>query len=187
MSIDEKWLPTVDQVVSTAIAGKKRIIGVTSPDGSVGVTMLSKILAESFSLARVKTLLIDFSGAKQSDHQGGDGWIPVLKEPSGFLQKHPKGYDLLESRPDQQNRFIFNNTDKLREVLDRQLADYETIILDLPPIHAQNTGINAISCAATCDLAYLMCLTGHVNSGDLKDVKESTRSCQCAVSRGHIE
>ena len=172
MSIDERWLQSIDRIITASIVGKKRIIGLTSPTGGAGVTLLSGVLAESFALSGVNTLLIDLSTTSDKANEASDGWIPVLKDPDSYLQKNSDGHDFLESRPDHKNRFIFNNIKKIRDVFNTQLSSYDTIILDIPAVNTnKSSGINAISCAAACDLIYLVCLTGKVTSSELREVK----------------
>ena len=177
MPIDKSWLQSIDQIVTFCIAENKRIIGITSPQENSGVSMLSAILAESFALSHIKSLLVDVSNIKDADGANGSAnekdWVPIVNDPSDFIRHDKLGFDRLTSHPNTQNRFIFNNIDQIRHILDDSLGDYGAIIIDMPAILSNiPDGINPVSCAAACDAVYLLSLTGQTTSSALGESKE---------------
>ena len=186
MSIDKNWLQAIDQIVTASLADKRRIVGITSPHENSGVTRLASTLAESFALSHVKSLLINLSGESQTVKQSRknvDEWVPVLKDPAEFITTDKAGFDRLESHPNIENRFVFNNIEKFREVLDKDLISYQAIIIDLPAILSDNLeGINSASCAAACDAVFLVSMIGQTTRTALGETRERLSAAKAPLA-----
>ena len=165
-------MQAIDHVITASISEYRRIIGISSPHEASGVSKLSRHLVEAFSLSHVKPLLIDLSSETTQGDKVDDDWVPILKDPSSFIRHDSAGFDVLESHPDMNERFIFNNIDKFRDILDKELSDYEAIIVDLPAIlSGKSESINPASCAAACDAVYLVTMSGQTTRPSLTATK----------------
>lgn len=95
-------------------------------------------------------------------------WSPGTTPAADSIWADKRGFDCLVARPTDATRFHFNAVERLRAVLDEELAHYDAIILDLPPVLSGSARrINAIAAAAACDAALLVCLTGRLSESQI--------------------
>ena len=98
------------------------------------------------------------------------GWCPI---DGGAAPVDPPVEDRehcekLIGNPSGKGRASFNNVEQMRLLLNDELADYQAIILDLPPIlDDQPNRINPLATMAAADGAYLVCLAGKVDRASI--------------------
>ncbi len=177
MSVDKKYLQLIDQIITVSMADQTRIIGITGLHDSDSMAGFSEILAESFSLAQTRTLLVTVSGEQKADEQNTGGgnskdWMQLLKASSSFAEKGTDSFERMEIHPDKANRFLFNNTARIRQFIDENLGDYGAIIFVLPEMVSQHLEtVSPVSCAAACDSVYLICRTGETTRPELSSIR----------------
>ncbi len=163
------WLGAVEQVMLAAIDSKARVLGVLSPDSGSGVSTLCRMLAESRSSSGAKTLLINLT---QYSDDTDDDWTPASGA-TQLVQLDAAGYDVLTARPTRATRAAFNNVQSLRELVNDELASYEAVFVDLPPVLDQSSNqINPLAAARACDAVVMVCMPGRTTHHRIKRTME---------------
>ena len=74
--MQQSWVRPVEQIVLPALEGKVRVLGITSPDGKVGVSMLAEAAANTLGRSGTKVLLLDLTEAIGRDDRNRPAWTP---------------------------------------------------------------------------------------------------------------
>jgi Mrp family chromosome partitioning ATPase len=163
----DRWLRPIEQIVLAAIESKTRVLGLTSPDAGSGVSLLSSVIAESFTRSGHRTLLVDLTQAAQEAGSNRD-WAPGQACVSQIIEPQPAGFDLLMAHPTGTTKFLFNNARHLRKTFVEELGQYAAIVVDLPAIlHSRSDFINAAAAASACDAVLMVCITGKITRARL--------------------
>ena len=159
----------------------KRVVGVTSPQTSSGVTSLCEQLAVITTLSGMRTLVLDLTGQAE-DAVPASVWQPGLGNAGQSITRDPAGFDHLVARFTKQDRYRFYGVEQLRHAFADDLAFYEVIIVDIPPVPANNVKyINGAAAAAACDGAILLCMSGRVSRSELVDAQEALANTQVGL------
>lgn len=79
-----------------------------------------------------------------------------------------RAYDELTATPDKSTKLLFNNVDLIRTVLHSELAAYEAVFVDLPPLLGDaDDRLNPLAAAAACDALLLVCVSGEIEAAEL--------------------
>lgn len=149
------------------VDSKTRVLGVLSPDVGVGVSTLCRMIADSHCRAGRKTLLVDLTQIV-SDVEDDDGWAPG-DGAAQMIQRGDDSFDVLHAWPTIVTRPLFNNVDTLRRLFSEQLAAYEAVVVDLPPVlDQQESLINPLAAARACDAVIMICTPGRVTQQRIK-------------------
>jgi hypothetical protein len=90
-------------------------------------------------------------------------------EPDEALASPSEGCDLLVASPAAAHRAKLNSVEHVRSMLHEELADYEAIVVDLPPVlDGTEMRINPLAPIAACDGVYLVCMAGRVDRGSIE-------------------
>lgn len=174
--LTEAWLRPVEQIVLPALESKLRVLGFASPTPGAGVTTLCQAAAETLKRSGTKVLLIDLS-QKLVQSAPAKVWSPGEDSAADFVAKSPAGYDVLPGIVTPDTRFLFNNTKRLRRALTEELASYDAIIVDLPPLvqpHAD--GVNPIAAALVCDQVLVVCAHDQTSRSASRSATELARA-----------
>lgn len=143
-----------------ALDSKTRVIGITSPDRGAGVSSLCRMVAESFAQSGAKTLLVDLSQQTDTAINARPAWMPGGGA-TDFIQRDPRGYEIIASPPTTATRPLFNNVETLRRAFVDELSMYRTVVVDLPAIMEDVSGqINPVAVSRACDAVILVCVAG---------------------------
>lgn len=170
--------PELDAVYRQTVGKHVRTVCVTAANAGEGVSTLALALARRGAASGLRTLLIDANlpqpsistrfglrPAPWSPAEGSAASAIVLTE-SGRLSvlPVPAALDLLALR----------DTDQWRRMLERDLADYDLIVVDASPVNdLDERAVPTESIAAACAATVLVVLTGAT----------SERSVRAAVER----
>lgn len=167
----QSWLQPIEQVMLAAVDSKVQVLGIFSPDRGSGVSAVCLMLAECHSRTGTKTLLIDLSQTiehSDDDLSESEAWAPG-DGAAQLIQSHKGGFDVLAVRPSSRTRPMFNNVDVLRRMFKDELAAYEAIVVDLPPVlNARENRINPLAAARACDAVVMVCMIGMVTHQRVK-------------------
>lgn len=164
------WIRTIEQI-ALACFRDHRIIGVTAPHSSAGVSALSHAFAELSASWGVKTLLMDLSAAV-SKLEMTRLWAPGFGDPRNFLEHAEEGYDVIQVYPEPSTA-VDNNHRRLPINLFRELEEYRAIVLDLPAIFEYSADtISPIIGAVSCDTVIIVCSKGGTEFDQLKKTVE---------------
>jgi protein-tyrosine kinase len=177
----ECWSPMMERIVFATVKRDKRIVGVTSPQPSSGVTSLCEQLAAVASMTGLRTLLLDMTG-RAEDTIPTSVWQPGLGNAGQSITRDPAGFDRLVARFTKEDRFKFNNVENLRQAFAEDLAAYDAVIVDAQPVPTTDMGhINGASAVAACDGAILLCMSGRVSRSELVDAQDALANTQVAL------
>lgn len=159
----QSWSAAAEEILAAAANGKARVIGVTSPDGAAGVSLIARSLADSASAAGVRTLFVDLSQPASSDRTAS--WTPLFGAGEA-VAVGAGGCDLLVARPKPTNRALFNNPAAFKKLFSSDLGGYELVIVDLPAVlDGELLRINPRAAASACDSIVLVCVAGYTTQG----------------------
>jgi hypothetical protein len=108
-----------------------------------------------------------------------DGTVPEM---TGFVPDN--GLERLIAEPVGAARDPFNNVQLMRRLFHEELAQFEAIVVDLPPVvprHGGRERINPLASIAACDGVYLVCMAGDVDSESLAQTMKLLRQCDAKL------
>ncbi len=182
MPINEAWLRPVEQLVMPALENKIRVLGFTSPEAGTGVTTLARAAAEVLARSGARVLLICYA-SNDIAAAGATAWKPGEPGASQHIARHQDGYDVLTAEVNAQTRFLFNNAKRLRRSLVEDLADYGTIVVDLPPIlEDKPDSINPLASALVCDQVVLVCANERTTRASASQAIEAARAAGVKIA-----
>lgn len=174
------WQRSIEQIV---VANKSyRLLGFTSVHRGAGVSLICRHVAQTMAVNGMKTLIITLSDAHASP-----SWTTSDKPvASGALRStivpSRHGYDVLPGC-DSEGRPVAPNIVQLRHVLDTELADYNRIILDLPPISSvAEDGLSTVAVSVVCDRTLLVCAIGSDRKGEVAEALALLRGAGATVT-----
>ena len=171
------WLRPVEQIVLAARGAGLRVVGITSPHVESGVSTLSKEVAENYGSAGIRTLLVDMTAPVGEATFYKKSWFPGQSGALKPIRTLTAGYDQLTCLATNETRFLFNNTELLRRTLDNELDQYAAVILDLPPLLAQQPDLlNSLAIAVACDAVCIVCVTGGITHNELTTVSQMLKT-----------
>ena len=177
----EGWSPMLERIVYATLKREKRVVGVTSPQPKSGVTSLCEQLAEVSALSGTRTLFLDMSGQAEPSVPASV-WMPGLGNAGQSITRDPAGYDRLVARFTKADRYKYFSAERLRLAFAEDLSVYGAIIVDAPPVPANDTErINGAAAAAACDGTLLLCMNGRVSRAELTQAQEALANTQVAL------
>lgn len=170
-----------ERIVFATVQRGKRVVGVTSPQASSGVTSLCEQLAAITSLTGMRTLLLDMTGQAE-ETVPASVWQPGLGNAGQSITRDPEGFDRLVARFTKHDRYKYYNVEQLRTAFAEDLAAYDAIIVDTPPVPANDLNhINGAVVAAACDGSILLCMSGRVSKSELVDAQDALANTQVGL------
>jgi Mrp family chromosome partitioning ATPase len=170
----ENWLQPIEQIAVSVMINRMSILGFTSPSPRSGVTTISRMLAEILARSGVCSLVVDLSRPIEHTDMVMDKdelWQRIVQNEGGF--------HMLFAAPSSVSKSRFNNVSWLRQCLNKELAGYGAIVLDLPPLVPDRADlINPVAAAAACDAVLMVCARGRVTRPQLKEAVELLRPAQ---------
>lgn len=167
--------PPVEAVHQHVVQKRARVVGLVGVARGTGVSMLARSLARRGAEGGHKTLLIDAVGrAGDESHQG-----PCVLNGGarGAVKAHADGYSTLLLRPSANEMLRVRNVSFLRSMMTVDLADYDTIIVDmLPAGEDPEYAVPAAVLGNACDMVLMICLTGVITGTDLNQALSSLRA-----------
>ena len=171
----QDWSRVSEQLMLSAVESRIRVLGFTSPAPGSGVTSIARSVADAFAQAGTKTLLLDLTAPVRSDNRAPK-WSPGAPGSADATRLEPNGLAILTADANSTTRALFNNIELLQRTLQRDLASYSAIIVDLPAVAEEDPQrLNPIAAARACDSVLMVCLSGHVDRAELKDATEALR------------
>ena len=149
------WARSVTKIQAFAETASARVIGITGDHRGVGVSMLSRAVAQAYAGIGDAVLLIDASQATPDYSNGSEPMVlPTVSED----EANPRlgSLTLTDVR-------IPTSTEKspFRGALEETSSRFTTIIIDLPPPSIAGEPVPAFkSLANACDLVLLVSVTG---------------------------
>ena len=175
------WSPMMERIVFATLKRDKRVVGVTSPQAASGVTSVCEQLAHIASLSGMRTLLLDLTG-RAEDVIPLSVWQPGIGNAGQSIVRDPAGFDRLVARFTNEDRFKFNNVEGMRLAFAEDLAAYDAIIVDTPPVPTNDMAhINGAAASAACDGAILLCMSGRVSRSELSDAQDALANAQAGL------
>lgn len=169
------WSRIAEQLMLSISDSKLRIVAITGLTGGAGASTAARELAATFARAGRSTLLVDLS--RPMSATAADPGV----EPTSALTHAPHisnetGLAELTITPTPESLPRFSNPDRLRRVLDTDLAQYETVIIDLPPVgEIDDTAINPVAAARAADAVFLVASTGTTRRDELAAASQVLR------------
>jgi len=161
------WLWSAERIAHSALITGTGILGFTSPNGSAGVSALTRLVAEILVRSGLRVMLVDFNTPT----------VYLETSPSGSFDSHNPwqyssgengGYTILTAKPTFETRFLFNNVSWLRQRLGEEKEAASILIADLPPVIPNRSDIlNVIGPASACDAVLLVCPRGRMTRSQL--------------------
>lgn len=165
----QDWSRISEQIMLSAVESRIRVLGFTSPAAGSGVSTVARVVAEAFAQAGTKTLLLDLTTPVRTDARP-PLWSPGAPGAADATRVEPSGLAVLTADASIGTRALFNNIEQLQKTLQRDLATYSAIIIDLPAVADEEpTRLNPIAAARACDAVLMVCLTGHVDRSELNE------------------
>lgn len=175
------WLGPVQQILIAARGEGLRTLGITSPRRGSGVSTLAREVAENSSRSGIRTLLVDLT-APVSEVALLRGWTPGRPVTQDVIKTLKAGYEQLTCLPTKETQFLFNNNQMLRSVLDTELAQYGTVIFDLPALLAKQSDLlSGLAAAAICDAICVVCVTGRDTREELTTVSDMLKTSRVRI------
>lgn len=160
-ALPENWRRPLEYIGLSLREAKVRTVGITSPCGASGVTMMSGALAATYAGFGMKTLLIDIS---RSNAATDPSQWPTARWTNEAIRADESGFDRLDNDFELGDRSIFSNRELLQARLKDDLGHYEAIVVDLPAVAQKSPQhISPLAMAAACDRVLLVCMTGKDN------------------------
>lgn len=161
-----EWQSAVEQVVVPATTNGARVLGLTSPAGSAGVTSFGRAVAETLARSGADVLYVDLAaplrrtGAVSARAANTSHWKePVNDRAGGFQVIAPANFDA---------RFYCNNVRWLRGEFVRMLRTYSNIVVDIAPLLGDDAErVNALAAATACDAVVMMCLRAQLTEHEV--------------------
>lgn len=172
------WAQQIERIALATFQRGKRVVGVTSPQPGSGVTSVANHLARVAALSGARTLLIDLTH-EMEPRTFRSAWLPGQGGAGQAVVRHADGYDRIVARFDVSSRLLFNNVQKMREAFGEDLAQYQAIVVDAPPVPTPDTQhINGAAALAAADAALLVCMTGRLSTSDLDAARDALANAQ---------
>jgi hypothetical protein len=174
------WQRCIEQIV---VANKNyRVIGFTSVHRGSGVSLICRHVAKTTSVNGIKTLIISLSDTSPNQSRTSSDKPVAASALRAGIVPSTHGYDLLPGC-DSEGRPVAFNIVQLRHVLDTEFADYNCIILDLPPIsHVAADGLSTVAVSVVCDRTLLVCAIGADRRGEVSEAVALLRSAGATVT-----
>ncbi len=154
------WSRSITKVLSEAARKKARIIGITGHRRGTGVSLISRELAKACIGFGKSTVLII---ASETDEENASSNIIKLED-EGLTIAHLS--ELTIKTP--------SGSEQYRQALEEIANTYEMVIIDLPPVGQTVGQMNSTfkNLGQSCDVLFLVCLSGVVSKPELKDCLE---------------
>ena len=158
-----------EQIMLSAVESRIRVLGFTSPIAGSGVSTIARHVAEAFAHSGTKTLLLDMTAPVRGDPRAPQ-WLPGAPGAADAAMVEFTGLSVLAADATERTRAQFNNIESLQKTLQRDLATFGAIIVDLPSVVEEDANrLNPIAFARACDALLLVCLTGHIDRAELSE------------------
>lgn len=177
--MDDSYMRAAEQITLALRRAEARTIAFTSPEPASGTSAAAALAAAVLARSGQPTLLIDLSVAAK-DLTDGPAWTPGQGEAKIAASGGEAGYARLSVQAGPEVRFLFDNMDWFRGVLDVDLAAYDYIILDLSSFLDRPEGVvNPFAAAAACDALILVCRRGRITRQKIKQTMDMARTTGC--------
>lgn len=134
----------VQQVLLEIGRSSARLVALTAPDRQAGVSFFARHIAGMASAGGIRTLLFTSSPSEALE---------------AYERQAGAQLNVADLRTAFQDGASFVDVLYMSQFVENLFAEYQLIVLDLPPL-LEGAGINAAAVAAQSDLAYLVCRLG---------------------------
>ncbi len=177
--MDDSCMRAAEQMTLALRRAETRTIAFAAPEPASGTSGVAALAAAVLARSGQPTLLIDLSETAQ-DLPDRPAWTPGQGEAKIAASGGEAGYARLSVQAGPEVRFLFDNMDWFRGVLDVDLASYDYIVLDLSSFFDRPEGVvNPFAAAAACDALVLVCPRGRITRQKLRQAMEMARSTGC--------
>ncbi len=178
----DDWSRTAEQIMLSIIESKARVLAITSAIPAAGVTTVASGLASAFARSGRKTLLIDLTHTIDSA-TNGTAWAPGEPIHADAIRELDDNLARFSITPTTANRALFSNVELFQKTLQRDLASYTHIILDLPAILETDAArLNPVAAARAADAVVLVALTGLTSRTELAEATQKLRQVGANVA-----
>ena len=154
---------TIALLAQSITARGLKSVAVTGLTRDVGVSVVSRGVAEALSLISQRVLLIDLSGATEP-HLSSEAVI------TGGLNETPANLDVIVAGTSLSQTTRLANLAAVVEALKADLSSYDQVVLDLPPIDGSGRSETPPwRAAASAELLLLVCLRGSTERAHLAE------------------
>jgi len=172
-------ISAAEQTILALRRAEARTIAFAAPEPGSGTSAFAALAAGILARSGQPTLLIDISRAAQ-DATNGTAWVPGQGEAKIRAAATQADFARLTVQAGPDVRFLFDNTEWFRRVLDTDLSSYDYIVLDLAPLFDGPKGsVNPFAAAAACDALVLVCRRGGVTKERLRNAVDMARAAGC--------
>ena len=163
------WQRSIEQLVLTAARENARVIGLAALKRGAGVSLVCHQLARTIAGGGTKTLFLDTCEVQ--------GEADRVDNASALISPSAGGYDIFRAQSNEHRRQLFGSALKVRQLLSTDLAEYGSVIVDLPPLTDEtDMVINTTAIASVCDRLLLLCVVGQDTRADLAEAVANLKS-----------
>jgi Mrp family chromosome partitioning ATPase len=177
--MDDIRTSAAEQTILAVRRVNARVIAFAGLESGSGTSAFAALAATILARSGQETLLIDFRKTMQ-EPSSKMAWVPGQGEAKIRPARTQADFAQLTVQAGPEVRFMFDNIEWFRGVLERDLSSYDNIVLDLAPLFDRpKDTINSFAAAAACDALVLVCRRGHVTREKLKNAVDTARATGC--------
>jgi Mrp family chromosome partitioning ATPase len=179
----DDWSRTAEQIMLSIVESKARVLAITSAIPAAGVSTVASGLASAFARSGRKALLIDLTATIDSSGTGTATWAPGEPIDADAIRHLGDNLSRLSIVPTTANRALFSNVELFQKTLQRDLASYTHIILDLPAVLETDAArLSPVAAARAADAVVIVGLTGLTNRAELSEATQVLRQVGANVA-----
>lgn len=166
------WTRPVTKIVRHAEQNGAHIIGITGVQQGIGVSLLARLLAQTYADFGKSVLLVDASQEPSLDAQrsASNAGPATLTE----LAQHNGSY--LTVNISEHAHRLPKSAAEMRSAFDTVTAQGMTIVVDLPAVELmKGPAAGETIAGVACDQIFLLCLSGRTKKADLVNSMEICR------------
>jgi Mrp family chromosome partitioning ATPase len=177
--MNDSRIRAAEQTTLSLRRAEARTIAFAAPEPGSGTSAFAALAAAILARSGQPTLLIDISRTAQ-DPAGEATWTPGQEEAKIRAPRTEADFARLTVQAGPDVRFLFDNIEWFRSVLDTDLSSYDYIVLDLAPLFDRlEDTVNPFAAAAACDALVLVCRRGGVTKERLRNAVDMARATGC--------
>jgi len=171
----------IETLHSVNVQNGRRVIGFVGASDGAGASAVAQAVAGRMALTCRDVLYLDLAQPAVRPSDPAEIWLPGDGLARERIDRSGADYDRLIARPTSGTLFAFQDRELLRVLLDRDLREYQTIIVDLPLINKQ-ANVDGALAAVACDTVFLVCGAGGTDRQRLSHTIEALRSIKAPLS-----
>jgi hypothetical protein len=171
----------IETLHSVNVQSGRRVIGFVGATYSAGSSAVAQAVAGRMALTCRDVLYLDLTQPAVIPSDPAEIWLPGDGLARERIDRTGLEYDRLVARPTSGTLFAFQDRELLRALFDRDLRDYQTIIVDLPLIDKE-ANVDGALAAVACDTVFLVCAAGRTDRQRLSHAIDALRSIQAPLS-----